>query len=226
MRKYIDIIKETDNDLDKSVLQIIAILEFFEVDKRSFELGEHGLIVNDNVHVRGSYDKLPLVFDEVTGNFIISDVGLKTFENCPEVVWGDFFCRGNQDLKSLKGMPRRVTGAVHITNTGIESLEHSPEKIGFSYNLSNNSNLRTLKGITKKLASLNVTNCPNLKPWEMRYALFCDFTATQNCIFSDYHEVNDVFDEFFSLGANSYEQRFNVRQDKLPNALERLKKIS
>lgn len=226
MKKWLDIVRETDNDLDTRIQRVIDILESFDVDKHNFELGEYGITVNDNVHVRGRYNQLPLVFSEVTGDFIISNVGLKTLENCPEVVWNDFFCKANQDLKSLKGMPRRVSGNVNITNSGIENLDHSPERIGNMFVLRDNKNLKTLKGITKKLGSLNITLCPNLSPWEMRYALFCDFTANQNPLNSDFNEVNDVFKEFFSMGPNySYEDRFSIRQDRLPEALERLKEI-
>lgn len=122
-------------------------------------LGKHGIksfeiLPNNSVNVKGSVklsdklanlSKLPLSFNEVEGDFDISNNELISLEGCPKVVHGDFLAFKNE-LTSLKGGPKEVTGSYIILKNNISSLKFSPSVVKEDYICSHNP-LKDLDGI-------------------------------------------------------------------------------
>lgn len=112
-------------------------------------------ILNDNsVDVVGdvrlcgaleNFQKLPVNFNEVNGNFDISDNVLISLEGSPKKVRGDFLAHKNE-LTSLKGGPKEVAKNFVVLKNNITSLQFSPIVVGEDFICSNNP-LRSLEGI-------------------------------------------------------------------------------
>jgi hypothetical protein len=96
-----------------------------------------------DVKILEKYNKLPVTFDCVIGNFEVS-CELITLNGCPDTISGDFICNKNR-LKNLKGGPRVVYGKYDVSNNGLYSLEGSPIKIFKDFVCSYN-NLSDLNG--------------------------------------------------------------------------------
>lgn len=119
-------------------------------------------ILNDfSVNVKGSVkladklanlSKLPLNFNEVEGDFDISNNELVSLEGSPKIVGGDFLAFKNE-ITSLKGGPKQVGGSFIILKNNISSLEHSPSLVKEDYICSHNP-LRDLDGINTILGSV------------------------------------------------------------------------
>jgi len=102
----------------------------------------------DDVIIEGSYyEKLPVAFDCVMGDFKVLSCGLKTLKGCPDVVGGDFICNKNK-LYDLKGGPTEISGDYDVRNNGLYSLEGSPKRIKGDFDCSYN-NMPDLNGSPK-----------------------------------------------------------------------------
>lgn len=103
----------------------------------SYKITNGKVTVFGNVFIKkGSFDKLPVKFKEVRGDFRINIGGLKTLENCPEKVYGDFDVSYNE-LINLKGGPKVVTGGYDCSHNFIGSLIGAPmesDSFDCSYN--------------------------------------------------------------------------------------------
>ena len=69
-------------------------------------------------------------FGEVSGDFLIGDLGLTSLEGSPEKVGGSFRIYNNSKLTSLKGGPLEVVQSFMCTESNLSSLEGSPLKVG------------------------------------------------------------------------------------------------
>jgi hypothetical protein len=67
-----------------------------------------------NLKYRKKWERLPVAFDKVRGNFWCDDNKLKTLEGAPTSVGGDFVCNNNQ-LTTLLGAPTSVGGHFFCT---------------------------------------------------------------------------------------------------------------
>jgi hypothetical protein len=93
-------------------------------------------IINGLVNVNGSvdissrnFDKIPIKFGFVTGDFNCSHNILKTLEGSPVKVGRSFNCVFN-NLTSLIGGPKEVGEIFYCQNNNLSTLEYGPLKIG------------------------------------------------------------------------------------------------
>lgn len=116
-----------------------------------YEINNDGSInVDGNVNIRyDRYDKLPIKFNIVTGNFSIYRLQLKTLEGSPKEVGGYFDCAGNE-LTSLEGAPVKVGKDFICNNNKITTMEFCPKEIGGNINC-RSGNLVTLEGCPEKI---------------------------------------------------------------------------
>ncbi|MCP4971881.1 MAG: hypothetical protein GY932_14960 [Arcobacter sp.] len=111
-------------------------------------LDDNSVNVKGDVKLSNSLDnlqKLPIIFNEVEGNFDISDNVLTSLEGSPQKVTGDFLAYKNE-INSLKGGPREVGRNFIILKNNIRSLLNSPSIIKEDYICSHNP-LNSLEGI-------------------------------------------------------------------------------
>ncbi|MFK2821582.1 hypothetical protein [Arcobacter sp. YIC-80] len=141
-------------------------------DIKNFEI-----LPNNSVNVKGSVklsdklanlSKLPLSFNEVEGDFDISNNELISLEGCPKIVHGDFLAFKNE-LSSLKGGPKQVSGSFIILKNNIDSLKFSPSLVKEDYICSHNP-LRDLDGINNVQGSIFTgVFIPNVKAQKYVY---------------------------------------------------------
>ena len=95
-----------------------------------------------------NFQQIPVNFNEVDGNFDISDNVLTSLEGSPNKVSGDFLAYKNE-LISLKGAPKEVGRNFIILKNNIRSLIYSPTSVGEDFICSHNplSNLEGLMNI-------------------------------------------------------------------------------
>ena len=97
------------------------------------------LVCKGNSFAKVSLDNLvniknPIIF----GDIDLSDQGLVELPQMSNaIMYGSFLCQNN-NLKSLKGIPRQVNGCVDCSNNNIKSLRHMPKHIGDGFNFSHN----------------------------------------------------------------------------------------
>ena len=106
---------------------------------------------DDSIDVRGDVhlsnkglSKLPLKFNLVYGSFYCDGNQLTTLEGAPRTVGGDFSCSYNQ-LSNLEGAPISVGGGFSCSHNQLETLEDAPRTVGGSFNCSHNQ-LTSLEG--------------------------------------------------------------------------------
>lgn len=120
---------------------ISAILDNMKI--KNYKINNGKIKVFGDVELKfASFNKIPIKFHEVTGNFIITYGAITTLENCPEFVGGSFIVCYNR-LTDLKGGPREVKLSYDCSFNYIESLYGCPLEV-WDFNCSNNS-LKDLK---------------------------------------------------------------------------------
>jgi len=72
------------------------------------------------------YNKLPITFLHVSGNFDCSESDLTTLEGCPRSVGGSFVCYRNK-ITSLEGGPEQVNKSYWCHNNLLTTLKGVPE---------------------------------------------------------------------------------------------------
>lgn len=111
-------------------------------------LKDHSVDVNEDVRLSNKLDnllKLPLKFNNVDGNFDISNNELISLEGSPSKVSGNFHCFNNE-ISSLKGSPKEVGGSFIVLKNNISSLKYSPSIVKEDYICSHNP-LNDLEGL-------------------------------------------------------------------------------
>ncbi len=78
---------------------------------------------------KGSFDRLPVNFDTVTGAFNLDHCGLSSLEGCPNSVGASFACRRN-NITSLQGGPAIVKGHYICSDNYLRSLGGCPAEVG------------------------------------------------------------------------------------------------
>ncbi|WP_421717120.1 hypothetical protein [Arcobacter arenosus] len=134
------VVFETKEDITKW-LHSNSIKDFKILDDNSVD-------VTGDVRLSGAlenFQKLPINFHEVKGNFDISDNVLTSLEGSPKKVHGDFLAHKNE-LTSLKGGPKEVSKNFVVLKNNITSLQFSPTFVGEDYICSNNP-IKSLEGI-------------------------------------------------------------------------------
>lgn len=93
------------------------------------------VIVYGSIMIPHQYDKLEVKIDEVYGDVIIDNYNnrtlgnLSTLENFPTIIHGDFKCKWQPNLVSLKDGPKEVDGDFICVACGLTTLDYLPEKI-------------------------------------------------------------------------------------------------
>jgi hypothetical protein len=102
--------------------------------------GDGSVDINGNVHLYNikASRRIPITFNNVSGNFICSNNKIASLIGCPKVVGGDFHCGGSKYLTSLIGCPSEVGGDFNCVFSRLSSLEHCPTSVGGGFNCSNN----------------------------------------------------------------------------------------
>lgn len=111
-------------------------------------LSDNSVNVQGDVKLSNSLEnmiKLPINFNEVDGNFDISDNVLTSLEGSPQKVTGDFLAYKNE-LYSLQGGPKEVGKNFVVLKNNIRSLENSPSIVNDDLICSHNP-LTSLDGI-------------------------------------------------------------------------------
>ena len=108
---------------------------------------ENGIVVSGTVTLvrKGNdFEKVPLAdLADIKNPIIFGDIDLsgQGLTELPQmsnvIMYGSFLCQNN-NLKSLKGMPRQVSGRVDCSNNKIKSLRHMSKHIGDGFNFSHN----------------------------------------------------------------------------------------
>lgn len=103
--------------------------------------------VDGDLYIFNNKDSIGIKFGRVTGLLDCSSAGLETLEGLglPDEVGGDFDCSANE-LKNLKGGPKRVDGSYNCYDTGLVSLEGSPVSVGGNFDCSGNNLLSLERG--------------------------------------------------------------------------------
>lgn len=109
------------------------------IKKKVLKYDIRNVIINDNgtINVNGSVIlsnkellKIPFDFNEVTGDFKITDNGLTSLEGCPRKVGGNFWCNNNP-ITSLNGGPVKVGGNYMCSNCkSLSTLDGAPISVG------------------------------------------------------------------------------------------------
>lgn len=122
--------------LDKNQVKNYTILE------------DNSVNVEGNVRLSdrlANLSKLPLNFNEVEGDFDISDNELVSLEGSPRKVGGSFLAFKNE-ISSLRGGPKEVGRSFIVLRNNISSLEFSPGIVKEDYICSHNP-LTSLEGM-------------------------------------------------------------------------------
>ena len=91
---------------------------------------DHTIDVDDNIDISfESLSKIPLKFNNVSGDFLSYNNMLSTLEGSPKSVGGDFCCPYNR-LVTLKGGPEYVGKYFDCSKNKLTNLEGSPKYIG------------------------------------------------------------------------------------------------
>ncbi|PLY06109.1 MAG: hypothetical protein C0625_10790 [Arcobacter sp.] len=135
---------------------IVAISNKADIERwlQKHKVNNFKILEDNSVDVKGdvrlsnlleNYKKLPINFNEVDGDFDISDNVLTSLEGSPKKVGGNFSAYKNE-LTSLKGGPKEVGKNFVILKNNIRSLEHSPSIVNEDYICSHNP-LTNLEGL-------------------------------------------------------------------------------
>ncbi len=135
---------------------IVALTNIDEISRwlRKHEIKDFSILKDNSVNVHEDVRlndklvnlvKLPLKFNEVEGDFDISDNQLTSFEGCPKKVEGSFLAFKNE-ISSLKGAPKEVGGSFIVLQNNISTLKYSPSIVKEDFICSHNP-LKELDGL-------------------------------------------------------------------------------
>ena len=95
--------------------------------------------------------KLPFKFGRVDGTMWLNSLDLKTLENCPKEVTGDFVIYENK-LENFIGGPEIVGGDFAANmNLSLKSLDGSPKKVGGKYSILSCMFIKDISGISPEI---------------------------------------------------------------------------
>jgi len=95
------------------------------------------LLFNGSTYLYPALTKLPFTFNNVSGNFDISQNRLTSLCGSPKKVTGNFDCSRNK-LINLENAPEIIAGDFNCSHNNLRSLKGGPEKVVGFYNVNNN----------------------------------------------------------------------------------------
>jgi len=105
---------------------------------------------------RRNLTKLPLIFNNVAGDFYCVNNELTSLKGSPTTVGGEFYC-GNNLLTSLFGAPIRVGWNFNCKYNNLTNLIGGPTKVGGDFNC-NGNNLTSLVGAPEYIGGDFITH--------------------------------------------------------------------
>lgn len=213
-----------------------------DLDILDYEINDDGTIdVYDDVDLDGmDLIKIPVKFNRVNGNFIISNNYIVSLEGCPKYVRGRFDCQNNKldknlvggptsvgkdyncysnMLTSLEGSPNRVT-SFRCCRNKLTSLEGGPKEVDFTYSCFNNQ-LTSLKGVnyvgklldceSNKLTSLMYV--PEFN--DSKFNISCKGNPLPQEILSNHNIINRIVelqDEFMIWNSDGSLNKHNFQE--------------
>ncbi|MDR0927154.1 MAG: hypothetical protein LBO69_05245 [Ignavibacteria bacterium] len=130
---YVDYLDAKKRSLEENLLDLLEWLlkeNWIEIDGNYHIDNDNKVHAYGNVKVKKSiFNKLPIEFDFVLGDFDCSGIGLESLAGSPEKVFGNFFCHRNK-LRSLKEGPNVVLHSYHCNSNRLVSFEGIPTTIG------------------------------------------------------------------------------------------------
>lgn len=127
----------------------------------TYEIRDFTILPDGSVDVNGSVklaeklhnlSKIPIKFNEIKGNFDISDNQLISLQGCPNIVKGDFLAFKNR-LASLKGAPKKVSGNFIVLKNNLMSLKDAPSMVEEDFICSYNP-LKSFDGLNTVLGAV------------------------------------------------------------------------
>ena len=95
--------------------------------------------------------KLPFKFGKIKGTMWLSGLNLRTLENSPSEVTGDFVIYENK-LENFIGGPEIVGGDFAANmNLSLKSLDGSPKKVGGKYSILTCMSIKDISGISPEI---------------------------------------------------------------------------
>ena len=94
-----------------------------------------------------AFDKFPVKFNTIVGDFDCNNSILKSLEGGPKIVHGSYHCSSNF-IKTLQGFPKFVGKYCNCTDNELKSLEGLPEQLDCDFDCSKN-HIETLYGAPK-----------------------------------------------------------------------------
>ena len=118
------------------IKEITDFCEKYQIKDYEIHEDDWSISVKGSVYFNGQdFEKLPLKFKNVTGDFWIDRCkSLTSLKGCPEKVGRYFDCDHCKSLTSLEGCPERVDGYFSCMGcNSLTSLEGCPEEVGKSF---------------------------------------------------------------------------------------------
>ena len=108
--------------------------------------------------------KLPFKFGKIDGTMWLNDISLRTLENSPKEVTGDFVIYENK-LENFIGGPEIVGGDFAANmNLSLKSLDGSPKKVGGKYSILLCRFIEDISGISPEIeGDLEITKNPKFE---------------------------------------------------------------
>lgn len=189
---------KTVSSISKNIVDINNINKLC----KKYKIKKYTINPDGSIDVDGNVDmgfqhltKLPLKFNKVSGDFVVGNNQLSTFEGCPNEIGGDFDFFSNR-ATSLEGCPQIVGGNFAVGyNYSIKTLIGAPKVIHGSFNCVA-TGLMTLQGcpqIANYLWASHNSKLPKIISEEL---LKCD-SETINT-FVKYQDHYDVWENGFN----------------------------
>jgi len=140
-----------------------------------YTINEDGSIdVDGNVNLsQMELTKLPIKFNNVSGDFECQGNKLTTLEGAPQSVGGGFYCFNNK-LTSLEGGPQSVGGDFYCNYNNLTTLLGSPQSVGGGFWCHSNKIL-TFEGAPNHVGAFGCGNNPIENIWD----LFRDYSKVE-----------------------------------------------
>jgi hypothetical protein len=180
----------------------------YEYGIENYQIRDDGSIdVNGDVDLYnslGDLKQLPLIFNEVIGEFTCSENNLTTLDGCPKKVGDGFSCSYNK-LTSLEYSPKIVEGDFTCWEwenyyiTSLEGLDNT--YINGELNVNDCHRLYSLKGFPKKVSIFYCGRTP-IEPIYNKFIQECDYDTMRKFNKFDviYTDGLDWFVDYDNLG--------------------------
>jgi hypothetical protein len=115
----------------------------------TFDPINHSFDILTDVTAERMFDRLPVKFGRIGGNFNMAYTGLDTFEGFPRVIEGHCWCNQNK-LTSFQGSPQVIEGNFLVQDNPISIMSGFPEHIQGLVSLDYTSQLPLLRLLSAK----------------------------------------------------------------------------